>query len=246
MPEQPAGALSGQAPQGVFHYMTNPDSDGLFDNDWEDRGELSWTETDWMRYLGQQEIAVQDYLREYDQLIDVSDRIDEVARRMGWEMSDEPAGAAKELPEDDTEAEEAFEGDWDPYTMHRNPVYIASRALYISMIAPWERLACQPDKVPVALGITLLASLYRGYEQVLQAVQALEMGDYTLAICLFKHAHRELNLTLARLSQPDVAKCAIALRFRDYATPRLFDLREIWLRVMSECRQDRRDDPPAE
>ena len=218
--------------------MTNSDSDGLFDNDWEDRGELSWTETDWMKYLSEQEAAVGDYLKHYDQLDTVPDRIDEVARRMGWELAE--STEADETA--DPDAEEAFDGDWDPYTLHRNPVYISSRALYLSLITQWERVAAQPGRVPPALAITLQASLYRGNEQVLQAVQALEMGDYTLAICLFKQALRELNVTLARLSQPDVAANSLPLRFREYALPRLFDLREIWLRVMNECRQDEADD----
>ena len=218
-----------------FSYMTNSDSDGLFDNDGEDRGELAWTEADWMKYLGEQEAAVRDYLKHYDQLSAASDRIDEVARRMGWELAAEAETA-------DEEAEASFDGDWDPYTLHRNPVYISSRALYQSLLAHWERVAAQPDRVPAALAITLPASLYRGSEQVLQAVQALEMGDYTLAVCLFKRALVELNVTLARLSQPDVAANALALRFREYALPRLFDLREIWLRVMSECRECRSEE----
>jgi hypothetical protein len=218
--------------------MTNSDSDGLFDNDWEDRGELSWTETDWMKYLGEHEAAVRDYMRHYDQLSEAADRIDEVARRMGWELAESPEGEADEAEE----AEEAFDGDWDPYTLHRNPVYISTRALYLGLIAQWERVAAQPDRVPPALAITLQSSLYRGNEQVLQAVQALEMGDYTLALCLFKQALRELNVTLARLSRPDVAANSLALRYREYALPRLFDLREIWLRVMNECRQDQADD----
>jgi hypothetical protein len=224
--------------------MTNSDSDGLFDNDWEDRGELSWTEADWMKYLGQQEDAVREYLKHYDQLAGTADRIDEVARRLGWELTENAETEADEPAE--AEAEEAFDGDWDPYTLHRNPVYISSRALYVSLISHWERVAAQPDRVPAALAITLQATLYRGNEQLLQAVQALEMGDYTLAICLFKQALRELNVTLARLTQPDVAANSLALRFREYALPRLFDLREIWLRVMNECRQDRADDSPLE
>jgi len=61
-----------------------------------------------------------------------------------------------------------------------------------------------------------------------------------------QQALRELNVTLARLSQPDVASTTLALRFREYALPRLFDLREIWLRVMSECRQDEADDTPLD
>jgi hypothetical protein len=214
--------------------MTNSDSDGLFDNDWEDRGELAWTELDWQKYLGTQEAAVHTYIKHYDQLPAAIDRIDEAARRMGWELADttETAGETTEEAED-----EIFAGDWDPYTLHRNPVYISTRALYLSLLAHWERAATQPGRVPVALGLSLQSLLYRGNEQALQAVQALEMGDYTLAVCLFKRALKELNLTFARLSQPDVAETPLALRYRDYALPRLFDLREIWLRVMSECRQ---------
>ncbi len=216
--------------------MTNSDSDGLFDNDWEDRGELAWTELDWQKYLDTQEAAVRDYIKHYDQLPEAVDRVDEAARRMGWELAETPESLATDEAKDD-EADDAFDGDWDPYTLHRNPVYISTRALYVSLLAHWERVAAQPDRVPPVLGITLQALLYRGNEQALQAVQALEMGDYTLAVCLFKRALRELNLTLARLSQPDVAETPLAMRYREYAMPRLFDLREIWLRVMNECRQ---------
>lgn len=217
--------------------MTNSDSDGLFDNDWEDRGELSWTEKDWHKYLGEQETAVRSYLSHYDQVTEAVDRIDEVARRMGWELAEAAPEAEVADEAADESDDEVFGDDWDPYTLHRNPVYIATRALYLSLLSHWERVAAQPNRIPAALGITLQASLYRGNEQVMQAVQALEMGDYTLAVCLFKLALRELNLTLARLNQADVVATPLAVRYREYALPRLFDLREIWLRVMNECRQ---------
>lgn len=215
--------------------MTNPESDGLFDNDWDDCEELSWSEADWQKYLAAQETAVRDYIKHYDQLPATMDRIDEAARRMGWELAGPPeAYDAEEVDDED----DAFEGDWDPYTLHRNPVYISSRALYLSLLAHWERVAAQPGRVPPALGITLQALLYRGSEQSLQAVQALEMGDYTLAVVLFKRALNELNQTIARLNAPDTSATPLAVRFKEYAMPRLFDLREIWLRVMNECRQN--------
>ena len=122
--------------------MTNPESDGLFDNDWDDCGELSWSEADWQKYLATQETAVRDYIKHYDQLPANMDRIDEAARRMGWELAGPPeAYDAEDVEEDD---DELFEGDWDPYTLHRNPVYISTRALYLSLIAHWERVAAQP------------------------------------------------------------------------------------------------------
>src|SRR3954462_10195367 len=91
-----------------LHYMTNSDSDGLFDNDWEDRGELSWTEKDWQKYLAEQEDAVRDYIKHYDQLGNAPDRIDEVARRMGWEMAD-LSGVNDEVEEADEDTDESDE-----------------------------------------------------------------------------------------------------------------------------------------
>lgn len=216
--------------------MTNQDSDGLFESDGEERRELSWTETDWEHYLAEHEEAVRDYLRYYDQLAQTPDRIDEVARRMGWEMEasagDEPA---PELEEDDP-LDSGFETDWEPYTLHRNPVYIATKALYAGLMANWERIAAHPEHINPALGLTFQSSLHRGRENAIQAVQALDLGDYALAICFFKRGLRELNESLARLSQPESTAAPLLQRYRDYAQPRLFDLREIWLRVMNECR----------
>jgi hypothetical protein len=213
--------------------MTNQDSDGLFDGDGEERRELSWTEIEWEKYLAEHEDNVRDYLKHYDGLTNAPDRIDEVARRLGWEMEPEEDLTAE------TEADALdgnFETEWEPYTLHRNPVYIATKALYVSLVANWERIAAQPGRIAPALGLTFQGSLYRGRENALQAVQALDLGDYALAVCFFKRALREVNDSLARLGSPDVAEATLAGRYRDFALPRLFDLREIWLRVMAECR----------
>ena len=85
--------------------MTNSDSDGLFDNDWEDRGELAWTELDWQKYLDTQEAAVREYIKHYDQLPEAVDRVDEAARRMGWELAETPENLELE-DERDEETEE--------------------------------------------------------------------------------------------------------------------------------------------
>jgi len=217
-----------------FLSMTNQDSDGLSENDWEDRRELSWTEADWEAYLAEHETGVRDYLRHYEQLGEVSDRIDEVARRMGWDLQAEEAAAEPAPDADDLDA--AFDEEFDLYTVHRNPVHIATKAIYTSLLANWERVAAHPERIPPAQALALQATLYRGREHALQAVQSLDMGDYALAICFFKRALRELNDTLSRLAPGTGGDAALFDRYREFATPRLFDLREIWLRVMAECR----------
>jgi len=219
--------------------MTNQDSDGMFENDWDERRELSWTEADWEQYLAEHETAVRDYVKHYEQLPTAPDRIDEVARRMGWDMQPDEASG----PEQDFDAEQAeeadspgFEEDFDLYTVHRNPVHIATKALYLGLIANWERIASHPERIHPAVGLAVAGSLYRGREHALQAVQSLDMGDYALAICFFKRALRELNETLARLGTSTESDGGLLARYREFAMPRLFDLREIWLRVMAECR----------
>lgn len=219
--------------------MTNQDSDGMFENDWDERRELSWTEADWEQYLAEHETAVRDYLKHYEQLPAAADRIDEVARRMGWDMQpDEPLlNDDTGDPATDSEAESAnFEEDFDLYTVHRNPVHIATKALYVTLLANWERIAAHPERIHPAVSLAVAGSLYRGREHALQAVQSLDMGDYSLAICFFKRALRELNDTLARVSVTTDSDGGLLARYREFATPRLFDLREIWLRVMAECR----------
>lgn len=222
--------------------MTNQDPDGLSENEWDERRELSWSESDWERYLAEHEEAVQSYLGHYEQCVEAPDRIDEVARRMGWDVP--PADEVE--PSSEGEAAEApsagFEEEFDLYTVHRNPVNIATRALYAGLIANWERVAAHPDRIPPAQAIAVLGALHRGREHALQAVQSLDLGDYTLAVCYFKRALREINDTLARISPTGEGGPGLLRRYREFALPRLFDLREIWLRVMAECRQAEQGD----
>lgn len=227
-PEHTAASVA----SGAVLYMTNHDSDGMSDPEWEERRELSWTEADWENYLAEHETSVRDYLRHYEQLADAPDRIDEVARRMGWEMQ------ADETTDEDTAEtpEPSFEEDFDLYTVHRNPVHIATKALYLGLIANWERIAAHPERIHPAQALGVQGSLFRGREHALQAVQSLDMGDYALAVCFFKRALRELNTTLSLLGAGPDEGGALLGRYREFALPRLFDLREIWLRVMNECR----------
>src|SRR6266550_4083989 len=105
--------------------MSNFDSDGSPESDWEDRGDLAWNEFDWERYLREQDEAINRYLRFYEASKDSADRIDAVAEKMGWGQEDWNEEAEVD---DDTEAadeEDEFSSDEDVYTLHKNPIFIA-------------------------------------------------------------------------------------------------------------------------
>jgi hypothetical protein len=232
--------------------MSKSESNGPSDNEWDDRGELAWNEFDWEKYLRAQDDVIHRYLAYYEQLKGKDDRIDETAHLMGWDEDAWSSDVTDGTDDDDQDEEdldevatgEIEEGADDPYTLHKNPIFISTKAIYLSLKRGWEQIAHTSAKVPQALAIDVHASIYRGEEQAMLAIQALDFGDYAMAISLFKRSMAELNRTFALLNTAAASKQAAVVKFRADARPRLFDLREIWLRVMSECRDaiERPDD----
>jgi hypothetical protein len=224
--------------------MSNFDSDGAQDNDWEERGDLAWNEFDWERYLREQDEAVHRYLGFYEACKNNQSRIDDVAELMHWGTAESTEEARTETASvelsDDGEDDEAddFAEDTDVYTLHKNPIFVSTKALYLSLRRNWELVAIDRDRVPQPLALSLLSSLHRGEEQAVQAIHALDFGDYAMAVSLFKRALSALNGTFALINDAAVQKHRAVRAYREESLPRLFDLREIWLRVINECRQE--------
>jgi len=222
--------------------MSNFDPDTPSENDWDERGDLAWNEFDWEQYLREQDDVLHRYLAFYEQLREHPERIDEVAHFMHWDegvwTSESVSMEDDGTEEEETEAQDDASYKAEPYTLHKSPVFIATKAIYLSLKRAWERIATDNAKVPQTLAIALQTSLYRGEEQAILAVQALDFGDFAMAISLLKRALRELNQTLALLDDRAANVSRVLGHFCQDARPRLFDLREIWLRVMNECRQE--------
>lgn len=223
--------------------MSNFDPNVPSDNEWEDRGELAWNEFDWENYLREQDEVIHRYVGFYEKLKGHPERIDEVAHRMGW---DEDSWSSEvefdsdeaELADKPVEKEAPADFDSEPYTLHKNPVFIATKGIYLGLKRAWELLADDAGRVPQRLALSFHASLYRGEEQAMLAIQALDFGDYAMAISLFKRSLRELNQSLALVGAENRGESRALKHYREDALPRLFDLREVWLRVMNECRAE--------
>ncbi len=223
--------------------MSNFDSDGGSENEWEDRGDVAWNEFDWERYLREQDESIIRYLRFYEAAKEKPDRIDDVAELMGWGQGDwtdedngEETTAAKSDDEDAPDFSE--EDDEEVYTLHKNPIFISTKAISLSLRQRWELAAGDANKVPQPLALAFLASLQREEENAVHAIHALDFGDYAMAVSLFKRALSGINGSLALLNDESALKYRTVATYREDALPRLFDLREIWLRVIAECREE--------
>lgn len=210
--------------------MTPKDSDSFSDGDWDDSEELGWSEFDWEKYLRKQDDAVVRYLGLYETFLEADDRLDKVAHLMGWDEDEDE--------DEDAPISEEEMNDFDPYTLQRNPVYVAASALYMSLAKEWEHLSLDGRIVAPSLSLPLLSSLHRGERHTLLGIQSLDLGDYTMSISLFKRAMRELNGTLSFVNGAEFADGKPLAAFRERAVVRLFDLREVLLRVIAEARDE--------
>ena len=218
--------------------MSNFDSDGGPDFEWEDRGDLAWNEFDWERYLREQDDAIERYLSFYEACRQSADRLDEVAEKMSWSQENWTDDADVEELADEAEDEDEFESPQEVYTLHKNPIFIATKAIYLGLNRSWRALASETGKAPQALAMALQSALHEGEDHAVQAIHALDFGDYAMAVSLLKRALGALNGTFALLNSEAATQHPAVVEWRDDALPRLFDLREIWLRVMSECRDE--------
>jgi len=211
--------------------MSDFDSESPSENEWEENGDLAWNEFDWEVYLREQDNAIHRYLGFYESAKPGPERIDEVADRMGWDRAEAEEPEEREVPD------KVLFSD-DIYTLQKNPVFIATKALFLGLRASWEEAASRPGRVPQPVAVAFLSALHRCEDQATMAVHALDFGDYAMAVCLFKRALAVLNDCFAHLGTEDAGSDPAIAGCREEMRHRLFDLREIWLRVINDCRDD--------
>lgn len=226
--------------------MSNQDFEPFSDGDWEDRGEIAWNEQDWRQFLGRHHLELQKYLETYESLRYEDDRLDEAARIMGWDtsdwltLSDEDEDDSEESGESwqmSDESEEDFTND--PYTLHKHPVYIVTKALYSFLYSSWEAYTAQAPFPPgSSLNWNFGRSLHEGEMQAIMGLNALDMGDVALTICHLKLALSSVNRSLALLQSLPASQSQMTKIYAEEARVRLFDLREVWLRVIRDCREE--------
>jgi hypothetical protein len=226
--------------------MSGFDFENYSDGDWDQNEELAWNEYDWQRYLRENEREISDFLNHYHKLKHEPDHLDTIARLMGWDSEEWSPGdmaedsAYADSDEDDRPRRES-ESDMDPYTIHKHPVFIVTHGLYQHLFKCWEMFTLQNQRSisPVMVG-RLSASLHAGEINAIMAVNALDMGDYNLTICHLKNSLSAINHSLALLQKLTIKNVRILGLFQAETTRTLFDLREVWLRVMNDCREEER------
>ena len=210
--------------------MANFDFDSNADGEWDDSWETIWNESDWERYLQSEEGQISQYQRLYAEFYNDLDRLDKVAKSMGWEVRGEQS--ANDVADTQLDIPQS-----EPYTLHKHPLYIANKALHRWLSENWKQEANKhSDRISNYSALSLQEAISKSDEYGLLAVTALDLADFSLATAYIKRGFAYLNVLLARLSSIDHCQRESLLEFVSQAKMRVFDIREIWLRVAADCR----------
>jgi hypothetical protein len=168
--------------------------------------------------------------------------LDSIAGIMGWQNEDWASIDDIELDDEQMRQLKPLDIEevrhLDPYTIHRHPIYISSSALYSYLRNAWEHLMRHNNKQPEAhLSWGYCASLSDGERHSFLAANSLDLGDYLLAVCHLKKAHAALNESLRINRLFSHQNKGIFGEYLKETNLRMHDLREIWLRVMHDCRK---------
>jgi len=219
--------------------MSDPNFDHS-EGDWEEfSSEPNWSESQWRNYLKGSDRDTARFLSIYNSVKDEPNHLDKVASLMGWDAEDMSMTDDFNFSELDEEnaAQESNEGA--PYTLHRHPVFVVTRSLYRYLHQSWQHyLAHSEGHVSAKLCWDYANSLHQAEMNVLLSIQALDLGDFGLSICHLKNSLSALNQTLSLLNQLTHPNAVFVDGFRQEAQIRLFDLRELWIRVMGDCRHE--------
>lgn len=202
--------------------------------DFDGSGNASWGEADWAGYLHRNDLEVGRFLSYYAEVKNLPDRLDVSARRMGWENADWAPGDSPD------EADDADEEAVDlPYCIHQHPVYVVARALSLQLVHCFRRLCADAGpQVPALVAADVMRAFWDAEHQMVMAINATDTGDLPLALVHMKRALGAINYAIGlSAGLPAAARLSSAEAAQDIEST-LFDLREVCLRVMADCRWD--------
>ncbi|OHE71617.1 MAG: hypothetical protein A2007_03350 [Verrucomicrobia bacterium GWC2_42_7] len=221
-----------------------------FNSDWSSgnkKHDAVWNEQQALSYLKKTKLEVQRFVNLYKKAKNLPQRLDTVASFMGWcqnEWTDDSSKNLNESPEFILEEIIDFSEDMledrlellsqetEPYLFYRYPECIAIKALFCYLK---DQLMAIPASKKSK---DLFDALLNIQSSIDLAFADFDLGEGILAICHAKQIFAEINKLLSIAQEEFLDHRIIPLSDQKELIDTLFDLREITLRFLSECREE--------
>jgi hypothetical protein len=172
-------------------------------------------EREWHSYLAAIDAEAGKFFRLFVQSRHVSNHLDVIFAAMKWRRIT--------FSGDDA----AYNGDQvEVVTFHKNPVNIASKAIFFFMEKIWDFLLASGDGVaaPVCWNFAKLMNTMR--TEMISGIANIDALEYMLSVCHFKNVMAAVNAALSALKKLPCADARMRWFASDFTTA-LFDIREL-------------------
>lgn len=221
--------------------MSNSEFDKYFDGDWDDAGDLDWSEQDWNKFLVKIDKEIEKFVKHYHSLKNHSNRLDQTAQKMGWGLLDWDQGDDVANADALLKAFESFmnmdddESFNEPLSINKHPAFIAIQGINQSLQQVCKRCLSNPTQLQIlpTFAVDFIILLEKMKMESILGVNALDLGDLTLGIAHLKRSLSELNRAFGFAG--NLKDKELSQEIFDH----LFDLRELWLRVIEDCKRCR-------
>ncbi len=203
--------------------MAEDNMSDYFDKEGEDYEENAWSELDWQRFLKRNEQKVREFVALYNHAS--TPAFKEVHRWIAWDAAQE-ANPEVSLP-----WAQVFQVSAESFQDH--PLLIITQGLLGDVRQRWRAFAAlNEEQLPITFVFEFEDALRAAAEKAMLAIVGLELAEDPMAICYAKHTLQAFNNALG------VLYCLPECLFRKEALQRVFDLRELWIRFIEECRAE--------
>ncbi|HCJ11947.1 MAG: hypothetical protein A2Y14_04890 [Verrucomicrobia bacterium GWF2_51_19] len=189
--------------------------------------EMFWSEKDWHAYLKKADSDIQRFVKLYNRFEKTPNTLDAIAHILGWDKESLMLDVGPIFPVafnlDNADAEY-------PFSMHKHPVFIATRGIYTYIGQKWT-LFLAKNSLNGRFVWRFSKTLFGAENNIVLALNAIEVGDFNLAVCHIKRSLEAVNSTLYYLESLCDRQAIAAMRRA------FFDLRTLWLRVLSNLRE---------
>ncbi|MDR1401391.1 MAG: hypothetical protein LBI81_00325 [Puniceicoccales bacterium] len=174
---------------------------------------FSLNEKDWSSYLAAIDSEAGKFFRLFIEKRYMSNHLDIIFSEMSWKKIFFNGG-------------DCVSSDVEVVTFHKNPVNIASKAIFFFVEKIWDILISREKKLPVETCWLFAKLMNIMQKEMLSGIANIDSCEYILAICHFKNVMAAVNSAINSLETfPDVSDRAKGF-LRDF-TMALFDIREL-------------------
>lgn len=239
--------------------MEDFDSNYYSEGEFDDSDELCWDEYRWQLFLMKRKVELAYFKKLYHDLRNEKLTWESLMKEMGWvvELNEENLSNEELDPESkqlslggnavfieitseivpiDGEANNysEIEDFYDPYTVHKHPLYVITEGIIGYIHEKYERLLrTKPQLLTGVLSWNIAKLLGHIRSEAISAFHAMDEGDYTLTVAHLKQCVAWINDFMKMLAQIQLKK-SITLKKIRYAA---FDLRDVYIKAMTDCRE---------